>query len=133
MSNLNRFQVTESGKVTHVSSWRESDAALRMGESLAGLVAIADDLDIYVLNGKRDTTEYVENHVSDVDLVLMNRSNIHSSEDIDGFEAVRLWRRYKKGDEQALQTLIKYNEEDIVNLKTIMEFAYDKMSQKIDK
>ncbi|MCA9460339.1 MAG: ribonuclease H-like domain-containing protein, partial [Nanoarchaeota archaeon] len=42
--------------------------------------------------------------------------------DIDGFEAVRLWRRYKKGDESALELLLKYNEEDIVNLKYLLEY-----------
>jgi uncharacterized protein YprB with RNaseH-like and TPR domain len=41
---------------------------------------------------------------------------------VDGFEAVRLWRRYKRGDEKALQTLLKYNYEDIVNLKTILDY-----------
>ncbi len=47
--------------------------------------------------------------------------------DIDGFEAVRLWHRYKRGDEEALNLLIKYNIADIENLKTLMNFAYDKL------
>ncbi|MCA9496112.1 MAG: ribonuclease H-like domain-containing protein [Nanoarchaeota archaeon] len=42
--------------------------------------------------------------------------------DIDGFEAVRLWRRYKRGDENALELLLKYNEEDIVNLKYLLDY-----------
>jgi uncharacterized protein YprB with RNaseH-like and TPR domain len=41
---------------------------------------------------------------------------------IDGFEAVHLWRRYKRGDQEALQKLLKYNEEDIVNLKTLLAY-----------
>jgi uncharacterized protein YprB with RNaseH-like and TPR domain len=41
---------------------------------------------------------------------------------IDGFEAVRLWRRYQKGDQQALHRLMQYNKEDIVNLKTLLDF-----------
>lgn len=40
---------------------------------------------------------------------------------IDGFEAVNLWHRYKRGNQQALQTLIKYNQEDIVNLKALLD------------
>lgn len=42
--------------------------------------------------------------------------------DIDGREAVRLWRRYKLGDQKALELLKRYNEEDIVNLKTLLEY-----------
>ena len=44
--------------------------------------------------------------------------------DVDGWEAVRLWRRYRHGDEAALDTLLEYNREDIVNLETIIEKVY---------
>lgn len=44
--------------------------------------------------------------------------------DIDGFEAVRLWRKYCRGDKAALKLLIDYNREDVVNLKTMMEQIY---------
>lgn len=44
--------------------------------------------------------------------------------DVDGWEAVRLWRRYQRGDEAALDTLLEYNREDIVNLETIIEKTY---------
>ncbi|MBT3835967.1 ribonuclease H-like domain-containing protein [Candidatus Woesearchaeota archaeon] len=50
--------------------------------------------------------------------------------EVDGFEAVRLWRRYKKGDLQSLELLKKYNEADVVNLKTLMEFTYGKLKEK---
>ena len=46
--------------------------------------------------------------------------------EVDGFEAVRLWRRYKNGDEDALRKLLIYNKEDIVNLKTLLEYYLDK-------
>jgi uncharacterized protein len=49
--------------------------------------------------------------------------------EVDGFEAVRLWRRYKKGDKGALSTLINYNKADVVNLKTLMDFTYDKLKK----
>ncbi|WP_440945710.1 ribonuclease H-like domain-containing protein [Methanosarcina sp. T3] len=58
---------------------------------------------------------------------------IRRSEDtdgMDGFDAVRLWRQYEKGDKGALDLLLKYNREDIVNLKTIIELTYPKMVQK---
>ncbi len=40
-----------------------------------------------------------------------------ASKGIDGMEAMRLWERYRLyGDEDALQTLLRYNCDDIVNL-----------------
>ena len=41
---------------------------------------------------------------------------------INGYEAVRLWWRYlNDNDEYALRTLLEYNKEDILNLKTLKE------------
>jgi len=41
---------------------------------------------------------------------------------IDGLEAVRLWWRYwNNNDQDALARLLKYNEEDVMNLKTLKE------------
>lgn len=45
---------------------------------------------------------------------------------VDGFEAVRLWRKYKRGDEDALRILLKYNKEDIVNLKFLLNWYLEK-------
>ena len=42
--------------------------------------------------------------------------------DINGYEAVRLWWRYVNDyDRKALDTLLEYNREDVVNLKAIKE------------
>ena len=42
--------------------------------------------------------------------------------EVNGFEAVKLWWRYLDYfDEDALNTLLAYNREDIVNLKTLKE------------
>ena len=49
------------------------------------------------------------------------------TEDIDGKEAVRLWYDYKKGNIDALNTLIQYNTEDIKNLETIIDLTYNKV------
>ncbi len=39
---------------------------------------------------------------------------------VDGFEAVRLWWRYRiRGDRQALATLLFYNKEDVLNLMAL--------------
>ena len=41
---------------------------------------------------------------------------------INGWDAVLLWHRYQYfGDQKALATLLKYNEEDVVNLKALRE------------
>jgi len=43
-------------------------------------------------------------------------------EGIGGLEAVWLWWRYRKqGDENALELLLKYNKEDVVNLRVLRE------------
>lgn len=47
-------------------------------------------------------------------------------EGISGFEAVRLWKKYMHGDDESLELLIKYNNEDVKNLKTIIEMVYQK-------
>jgi uncharacterized protein YprB with RNaseH-like and TPR domain len=57
-------------------------------------------------------------------------SRSEDTQGMDGFDAVRLWRQYEKGNLDALDKLIKYNNEDIVNLKTIMEITYPKMVEK---
>lgn len=47
---------------------------------------------------------------------------------IDGFEAVRLWRRWEiYGDEDALETLVEYNRADVVNLKPLAEYVYSRL------
>jgi len=41
---------------------------------------------------------------------------------INGLDAVLLWQKYQYcGDRNALATLLKYNEEDVVNLKVLRE------------
>lgn len=46
-------------------------------------------------------------------------------ENMNGGDAVTLWRMYKAtGDEHYLNILVEYNEEDIINLKKIADFTY---------
>ncbi len=46
--------------------------------------------------------------------------------DIDGYEAVRLWWKYQyERDHHALGTLLEYNKEDVVNLKTLKELLLE--------
>jgi hypothetical protein len=44
---------------------------------------------------------------------------------IDGFMAVLLWREYKRGNQAALDTLIRYNLEDVVNLQYLADTVYN--------
>lgn len=48
-----------------------------------------------------------------------------SLQEVDGFMAVKLWHEYRGGDLAALDTLIRYNLEDVVGLKAIVERAYN--------
>lgn len=48
-------------------------------------------------------------------------------EGLDGLDAVRLWWKYKRGDADALRTLIEYNEADVVNMVRLLQFASQKM------
>ncbi len=46
---------------------------------------------------------------------------------LTGHDAVRLWRRFGRGDDDALEILLKYNEEDIVHLKPLADHAYRRL------
>lgn len=49
-------------------------------------------------------------------------------EGVDGSDAVYLWQQYKAtGNREYLNTLVQYNEEDIINLKPLAEFAINKL------
>jgi len=51
-------------------------------------------------------------------------------ENIDGFEAVRLWFDYHRNDNKsALKKLIRYNLEDTRNLKNLMELVYERLKE----
>ena len=43
---------------------------------------------------------------------------------LDGWDAVRLWREWERGSKDALELLKRYNGEDVVNLETLMRYAY---------
>jgi hypothetical protein len=54
--------------------------------------------------------------------------------DIDGFEAVRLWKRWERcGDSDALETLVEYNRTDVVNLKPLAEYVYMRLKDGLFK
>src|SRR3990172_2491962 len=43
---------------------------------------------------------------------------------LDGWCAVVLWRHYQRGDERALETLLRYNLEDVVHLPHLLAVVY---------
>lgn len=48
--------------------------------------------------------------------------------EVDGFEAVRLWKRWKNtGDEESLRRLVDYNRADTVNLETLADIVYPRL------
>ena len=47
--------------------------------------------------------------------------------DLSGEDAVRLWREYQRGDERALETLVSYNRDDTVNMRTLMELVANRL------
>lgn len=49
---------------------------------------------------------------------------------ITGFDAVRLWHEYERGNERSLELLLEYNREDIVNLETIINKTYSQIVEK---
>lgn len=48
--------------------------------------------------------------------------------DMSGRDAVRLWREYEAGQEGALETLIRYNQEDTTNLRHVMDAAVERLA-----
>lgn len=52
-------------------------------------------------------------------------------EDIDGREAIKLWKKYQRGDQEALEKLVKYNQYDAENLKKLLEKAHSRMRAQI--
>jgi len=40
---------------------------------------------------------------------------------------VRLWKKYERGNDDALELLIKYNGEDVENLEKLIEMTYPRM------
>jgi uncharacterized protein len=51
-------------------------------------------------------------------------------ENIHGGDALTLWKMYRStGDDYYLKLLVEYNEEDIINLKTLAEYCVEKLKQ----
>ncbi|MFB6173773.1 MAG: ribonuclease H-like domain-containing protein [Halobacteriales archaeon] len=51
--------------------------------------------------------------------------------DLSGEDAVRLWRRHRRGEDGALETLLAYNREDVDNLVAVMDAVADRLHRSV--
>ncbi len=51
--------------------------------------------------------------------------------DLSGKDAVRLWREHERGVDGALETLVSYNREDTVNLRTVADGAVERLDGRV--
>ena len=50
---------------------------------------------------------------------------------LDGYDAVWMWHMWTRGNQGALDTLIRYNAEDVLSLPKLAEIAYNRLSSSI--
>lgn len=49
---------------------------------------------------------------------------------LNGYDAILLWRRFERNhDDRALERLIAYNREDVVNMERLAEVAYERLQE----
>ena len=49
---------------------------------------------------------------------------------LDGYDAVRLWNAHLRGSDEALDLLLAYNEEDVVNMETLLAHGCAELAKK---
>jgi len=77
------------------ASWKnEPDAERTEKQRKWELSDIAGDVEIGIIHSKKDCAEYVGSHAKTIDLVITNRSSVHSPDDMDGPTAVRYMREH---------------------------------------
>jgi uncharacterized protein YprB with RNaseH-like and TPR domain len=62
------------------------------------------------------------------------RFGIHRPDEVDGMDgymAVILWQRFQRGDRTALDLLLTYNREDVVNLEVLMERGFQMYRERL--
>jgi hypothetical protein len=103
--------VTFNGKAFDVPFLRQAFPWVRLP------AAHIDLMHVYRALGLRGGLKRVERQVG------MHRGGLDG---VDGAYAVALWRRHLAGDPRALQALVRYNLEDVVNLRYLMDWAYNR-------
>ncbi|MHB0913442.1 MAG: ribonuclease H-like domain-containing protein [Armatimonadota bacterium] len=51
------------------------------------------------------------------------------AEGLSGYDAVRLWHEYRRGSSEALDLLLLYNEEDVMNMKYLLSYACGELAE----
>jgi len=146
----------KSSEVTTVSFYRNGETeTLVQGRDLTSerLKEMFYRSDVFVsFNGKRFDQPFIEHNFEvemdkpHIDLMyLCNRLGLSGGlkkvekqigierelEDIDGREAVRLWKQYQKGDRRALEKLVKYNRYDAKNLQQLLEHVHKALTREV--
>ena len=50
---------------------------------------------------------------------------------LNGYDAVRLWRLWQRGSDEARQTLVRYNAEDVASLPALAEIVYNRLAERL--
>lgn len=50
---------------------------------------------------------------------------------LNGYDAVRLWRMWRRGSDEARQTLVRYNAEDVASLPALAEIVYNRLAERL--
>jgi uncharacterized protein YprB with RNaseH-like and TPR domain len=50
---------------------------------------------------------------------------------LSGFDAVRLWSEYRRGSKDALDLLLLYNREDVINMKALLRHGCAEMLKRL--
>ncbi len=126
--NLERF-VRDCGKydafVTFFGGGFDIPTLIRRFPSLAPIFASRLHIDLCPLLrriGFRGGLKRIEQEVG--------IRRIPETEGLDGYDAVRLWACHQaggRGAEEARELLIAYNREDVVNLKSLLEFTIPRL------
>jgi uncharacterized protein YprB with RNaseH-like and TPR domain len=55
---------------------------------------------------------------------------VEETRGLSGMDAVLLWRQWQRGNRRALDTLLAYNREDVLNMAELLEIGYSAMLEK---
>ncbi len=57
---------------------------------------------------------------------------IPETEGLDGFDAVRLWNEHRRGSREALELLLLYNREDVMNMEALLRHGCSELLKGLD-
>jgi len=142
------FDIETTGLDEHRN--QVTTVSFHQGGETETLVADADLL--VTFNGKRFDVPFLETNF-DVDLDLPHLDLMYTCKqlglsgglkqieqdigierdrpDISGQDAVRLWREHERGQDGSLETLISYNREDAVNLRTLADLVTNRLDEQV--